>query len=186
MFFYLRNLNTGKNWLVDVDPREPVEHLRAIFSEKDPQWIPQRLLFAGQVLDDSALIGHCGIYKECTVQIQAKKVTNNPIDPNADDSLPKTTTISLLRQVTDKEIQYGDVVIVKIRRAKNLSFAKAGKNPVNLKPYVMLSCGPWSQRSTPLKGPDPLWKEVFGFIFDTTMPETETIQLTVMCFFENC
>lgn len=172
MFFYARNLGSGKQYLVEFDTRDPVRRVRQFVEEQEPEYEVTRVIFAGQILDEALLLGYSGIYKECVVQLMTRK------RGGALSLSPEPRSVALSKRHTDDGIAFGDVVLVNVLQARGLHKSRFRA----LKPYVLIVMDKsrTTHRTSIKKGRFPVWKDqLFGFILESGFETSESVHLSV-------
>lgn len=97
-----------------------------------------------------------------TPAASSSNATPGPTPADADDALPALRSRPfMVRQPTDEDVQYGDILVVKLSNAKNLIAVDWNGSS---DPYALLSVDKQSSRSSIIKKKvNPVWNETFFF-----------------------
>eukprot|EP01084_Bolivina_argentea_P250100 418904_1 len=167
---------TGKKIPLDLPIGSTVKDLKQHTRCLHPTAIINRILFAGKMLkDDHKLLSEFGVYKECTVQLMLKKA-QSPADMMDPAMIKLIRERRLKRQHTEEDIQFGDVIIIRLIQAHNL----VEFQPSN--PYAVLQFDGQVQRGSVRQNTsNPEFNETFGFYVEmqTGHPKSEYIQIGI-------
>jgi C2 domain/Ubiquitin family len=196
MLFYVRVRAAGlgmKTFALNLAPSDLVQDIETWVRAKQPDIRIKTFLFAGKVLKREDSLDVYDITKECTVQVMGRLV--KPDEEEAEDNkqqqqqqqqqqqLPLISPPpSFSRQFTADEVNYGDVVIVRVLQAKGLKSVNyfSGKSD----PYVILTAGqgPSCRTNVISRNLNPVWEETFGFLIK---PPDRTLDKQVRFFIQS-
>lgn len=111
---------SAKKQALDLPVGSTVKDLKQQTRCLYPTATVNRIIFAGKILkEDDKALSEYGVYKECTVQIMLRNAQNASdfMDPL---EIKKLRERRLKRSHTEDDIQFGDVIIIRLIQARNL------------------------------------------------------------------